>query len=205
MFRAEEEMSRQKLRPAVFLDRDGTLIQEKEYLADPQGVVLIPGAVEALRLLREAGFALVVVTNQSGIARGLYRLDQYRSVAARLDEILQDVGLALDATEFCPHHPDFGPPCECRKPGTGMHRAAARALGLDLSRSYFVGDRTKDVLPARELGGWGILVRTGYGAEEEEGLDSDFVVTDDVLGAALWILTREADLDPQAAPGGTRG
>jgi len=199
----EESMSRPTLRPAVFLDRDGTLIHEKEYLADPDRVVLIPGALEALRILRKAGFALGVVTNQSGIARGLYRLDQYQAVAARMEELLREAGLAVDATEFCPHHPDFGPRCECRKPGTGMYRAAAQALGLDLSRSYFVGDRTKDVLPARALRGTGILVRTGYGSAEEEGLDPEFAVTDDVLGAALWILTREAELERQGAPGVT--
>jgi len=179
-------------RPAVFLDRDGTIIQEKNYLDNPDGVVLIPGAVEALKLLRGAGFALVVVTNQSGIARGLYSLDQYWSVAARVEDLLGESGVVLDATEFCPHHPEIDGPCDCRKPGTGMYRTAARALELDLSRSYFVGDRIKDVLPARALGGVGILVRTGYGALEADRLDGDVVVKNDLLDAARWILARKA-------------
>ena len=99
------------LRPAVFLDRDGTLIEEVKYLADPEGVALIPGTVEALTLLRHAGFVLVVVTNQSGIARGLFGEEDYESVAGRLDELLADHGLSFDATHFCPHHPDISGDC----------------------------------------------------------------------------------------------
>jgi len=175
------------LRPATFLDRDGTIMQEKGYLADPKAVALLPGAVDALRLLRDAGFALVVVTNQSGIARGLYGLQEYHAVTRRLEELLGHHGIRLDGTYLCPHHPDLTGPCECRKPSTGLFRAAARDLGLDLPRSYFVGDRARDVLPARELGGTGILVRTGYGAEEEAGLPGDFVVTHDLLAAVRWI------------------
>lgn len=174
-------------RPAVFLDRDGTLMEEKDYLADPEGVALLPGAAEALGLLREAGFALVVVTNQSGIARGLYGMEEYRAVARRLEELLEAHGIRLDATYVCPHHPDATGPCECRKPAPGLFRAAAKDLGLDLSRSFFVGDRSRDVLPARELGGTGILVRTGYGAKEESGLEGAFRVEDDLLAAARWI------------------
>jgi len=178
------------LRPAVFLDRDGTIIEEMKYLADPDGIVLIPGAVEALILLRDAGFALVVVTNQSGIARGLYGVEDYEAVARRLDELLAANGLSLDASHFCPHHPDVSGDCFCRKPATGMHRAAAEELGLDPTGSFFVGDRVRDLLPALELGGEGILVRTGYGSEEESALPGVFHVTDDLLEAAHWILAR---------------
>ena len=177
------------LRPAVFIDRDGTLIEEKEYLSDPDGIVLIPGTFEALRTLRDAGFALVVVTNQAGIARGYYTVDDYRAVAARLDEILSEGGVPVDRTMFCPHHPDFGGPCDCRKPGTGMYREAAAALGLDLAASYYVGDKMSDVVPAEALGGRGILVRTGYGVElEGEAPDSVWVV-DDLRAAVGPILT----------------
>jgi len=178
------------LRPAVFLDRDGTIIEEVKYLADPEGVALLPGAVEALTLLRDAGFALVVVTNQSGIARGLYGVEAYEAVAQRLDELLAAHGLTLDATYFCPHHPDISGDCFCRKPATGMHRAAAEELGLDSSRSFFVGDRVRDLLPALELGGEGVLVRTGYGSEEENVLPEVFQVTNDLLEATRWILDR---------------
>lgn len=171
-------------RPAVFLDRDGTIIQEREYLADPDGVVLIPGAVEALRILREARFRLVVVTNQSGIARGLYSLKDYRAVERRLDEELARAGVSVDATYFCPHHPRFTGPCDCRKPSPGMYLRAARELGVRLQGSYFVGDREKDVAPAEELGGQGILVRTGYGREEEARVGQEVWVVDSLLEAA---------------------
>ena len=178
------------LRPAVFLDRDGTIIEEVEYLSDPEGVALLPGAVEALTLLRDAGFALVVVTNQSGIARGLYGVDAYEAVAQRLDELLAAFGVTLDSTHFCPHHPDFSGDCFCRKPATGMYRAAAEELGIDSARSFFVGDRIRDLLPALELGGEGVLVRTGYGSEEEGALPEVFQVVDDLLEATRWILAR---------------
>lgn len=171
------------LRRAVFLDRDGTLIVEREYLADPEGVAFVPGAEEAIRRLREAGLVVVVVTNQSGIARGLYTEEAYHAVAQRLDELLARASAPVDATYYCPHHPDLTGPCDCRKPSTGMYRAAARDLGLDLACSFYVGDRLKDVLPALELGGKGILVRTGYGREEEKALPAGAEVVDDLTAA----------------------
>ena len=177
------------LRPAVFLDRDGTIIQERDYLADPEGVRILPGVVEAMRALAEVGFALVVVTNQSGIARGLYSLDDYRAVAQRLDEALAAQAVRVDSTHFCPHHPDFTGPCQCRKPDTGMYLQAQEKLGLDLPGSYFIGDRAKDVLPAGELGGTGILVRTGYGLAEEAAVGDHVRVVDSLLDAAEIILS----------------
>ena len=179
-------------RPAVFLDRDGTLIRERDYLADPEGVELVDGVPGALRSLRRAGYALVVVTNQSGIARGYYTEEDYRAVAARLDEMLDEAGAAVDATFHCPHHPEETGPCDCRKPGTGMHRQAIRRFGLDPGRSWFVGDKLSDVVPARTLGGEGILVRTGYGREAEATLPDEFLVADDLPGAARIILARGA-------------
>lgn len=175
-------------RPAVFLDRDGTVIVEADYLADPAGVALVDGADEAIRRLRRAGYAVVVVTNQSGIARGLYDEADYRAVAARLDEVLRARRALPDGTYYCPHHPDFTGPCECRKPGTGMYRRAARDLGLDLEASYYVGDKPTDVEPARALGGTGILVRTGYGKESEDRVPGEVRVVDDVVEAADRIL-----------------
>lgn len=153
-------------RPAVFLDRDGTIIDEVEYLSDPDGVRLLPGAADALRRLRSAGYALVVVTNQSGIARGLYTEAEFRAVQKRLEQMLADHDVVLDAVYHCPHHPDFTGPCECRKPGPGMYRAAAAMLDLDTAASIYVGDRVSDVLPALSAGGTGFLVRTGYGAAQ---------------------------------------
>jgi D-glycero-D-manno-heptose 1,7-bisphosphate phosphatase len=178
------------LRPAVFVDRDGTLIVERDYLADAAGVSLVPGAVEALSSLRAAGFALVVVTNQSGIARGLYRLADYRAVAARLDAVLDLAGVPVDGTWYCPHHPDYTGPCVCRKPGVGMYVQAAGELGLDLQASWYVGDKITDVLPALELGGRGILVRSGYGRDLEASVPGPVTVVDDLPAAAALIVAR---------------
>jgi D-glycero-D-manno-heptose 1,7-bisphosphate phosphatase len=150
-------------RRAVFLDRDGTVIHERHYLADPAQVELLPGVTAALRAFRDAGYALVVVTNQSGIARGFYTERDFAAVQQRLEELLEREGLQLDAVFFCPHHPDFTGPCDCRKPGLRMYREAAARLGLDLSASLFVGDRLHDVEPALLLGGRGYLVGTGHG------------------------------------------
>lgn len=196
--------------PAAFLDRDGTLIREADYLADPDGVALIPGVPEALRRLRELGYRLVVVTNQSGIARGLYSHDDYHRVAARLDRILAEHDVPVDLTLHCPHHPRFSGPCTCRKPGLGMYREAGRRLGLALDRSVYVGDKGSDVLPALALGGQGWLVRTGHGAEAEAaGRVPDGVrVADDLAAVAAAVAKgREApggcagDLDDRPRPG----
>lgn len=146
------------LRRAAFLDRDGTLNEDAHYLRDPDTVRLLPGVVDALRRLAAAGFALVVVTNQSGIARGLITPAQYDAVRARLDALLAEAGITLTATYHCPHHPEVGGECACRKPGTALHREAAATHGLDLTRSVYVGDRWRDVAPAIALGGSGILV-----------------------------------------------
>ena len=174
-------------RRAVFLDRDGTLIVERHYLADPAGVRLVPGCVDALRRLRDTGYLLVVVTNQSGIDRGLYTLADYHAVAARLSAVLEREGVLPDATYFCPHHPEGSGPCDCRKPATGMHRRAAADLGIDLAASWYVGDKRSDVLPARVLGGKGVLVRSGYGREAERDVPAGVSVVDDVAAAARLI------------------
>jgi D-glycero-D-manno-heptose 1,7-bisphosphate phosphatase len=190
-------------RGAVFVDRDGTLMVERYYLADPDGVRLVPGSVKALSALREAGFALVVVTNQSGLARGLYSLDDYRAVARRLDQLLSDAGAPVDATYYCPHHPDVTGPCDCRKPDTGMYVRAATELGLDLADSWYVGDKVTDVLPAGSLGGRGIMVRTGYGREQEGDAPPGVAVVDDLAAAASLILAdqRSRAVDPPEGPG----
>lgn len=188
------------LRPAVFLDRDGTLIVERDYLADPDGVVLVDGAAGAVAALKRAGFAVVVVTNQSGIARGLYTEADYAAVAGRLDALLEREGAPVDGTYHCPHHPDYTGPCRCRKPGTGMYEEAIRRHGLDPLRSFYVGDRIKDVAPAAVLGGQGILVRTGYGRREEGGAGPEVWVVDDVSAAVDRILAGRSGVDPPWGP-----
>ena len=180
-------------RPAVFLDRDGTVIADADYMADPDRVELIPGAAGAIRRLRAAGLAVVVVTNQSGIARGLYGEADYRAVAARVDAILRSAEAPLDATYYCPHHPEHGGSCDCRKPATGLYLRASREHELDPTASYYVGDKLSDLLPARALGGVGILVRTGYGAASEATLPRGFLVAND-LAAAVELILREKGL-----------
>lgn len=181
------------LRPAVLLDRDGTILVEKNYLADPADAELIPGAAEALRRLADAGFALVVVSNQSGIARGLYGEAEYRAVDARMRELLRQHGVEIEASYHCPHHPDFTGPCDCRKPAPGMFERAIRELGLAREGSWLVGDRLRDVEAATALGARGILVRTGHGAAEDVAGSQGVIVAADLPGAAEAILDASAD------------
>ena len=177
-------------RSAVFLDRDGTILVEKEYLADPAQAELVPGAADGLRRLGDAGYALVVVSNQSGIARGMYGAAEYRAVDARMKELLAEHGVAIAASYHCPHHPDFGGPCDCRKPKPGMFEQAIRELGLDPGRSWLVGDRLRDLEAGPGLGAAGrVLVLSGYGEEEAERAPEDVVVVYDLAAAAEAILS----------------
>ena len=158
-------------RAAVFLDRDGTLIDELGFLASAGGLRLLAGAAEGVRLLNQAGLAVVVVTNQSGIARGLFGEADLAAVHARLRDELARSGARLDAILHCPHHPDFGAPeqraCACRKPEPGLLLEAARRLELDLPSSWTVGDSARDLEAGRRAGLAGlILVATGKGAAE---------------------------------------
>jgi D-glycero-D-manno-heptose 1,7-bisphosphate phosphatase len=182
---------------AAFLDRDGTLIEEAHYLADPDRVVIVPGVPAALRRLRDAGFALVIVTNQSGIARGLYTDADFHAVQHRLEALLAEQGINIDLTLYCPHHPELTGPCECRKPGPGMYREAAARLDLDLARSLYIGDRVKDVLPALDAGGRGFLVRTGYGREEEADVPAGIAVLDDLAAVADAVGEVDSDRPPE--------
>jgi D-glycero-D-manno-heptose 1,7-bisphosphate phosphatase len=146
------------LRPAIFLDRDGTVIEDRGYLADPDGVTLLEGAAEAIADLNRAGWPVVIVTNQSGIGRGYYGEAQYRAIQRRLDALLEEAGATVLATYHCPHAPDLVPPCDCRKPRPGLFRTAAREHGLDLARSVYIGDRIRDIEPGVTMGGRGFLV-----------------------------------------------
>jgi D-glycero-D-manno-heptose 1,7-bisphosphate phosphatase len=146
------------LRPAAFLDRDGTIIHDADYLDRPEGVKLLPGAARAIAQLNEAAIPVVVVTNQSGIARGYFDMEAYEAVRARLDALLAAEGAHVDETRMCPHLPEVTGPCECRKPGTLLYRQAAERLGLDVARSWYVGDKWRDLEPGFVLGGRGILV-----------------------------------------------
>lgn len=146
------------LRAAAFLDRDGTLIVDTHFISRPEAVSLLPGVGAAVRRLNDALVPVVVVTNQSGIGRGLYSMADYERVRARVEALLAAAGARVDATYICPHSPLGDAGCACRKPGTLLHRTAAYDLALDLARSWYVGDRLRDVLPAASFGATGVLV-----------------------------------------------
>lgn len=145
-------------RRAIFIDRDGTLIRDTGYPSDPDAVELLPGAASALRSAHNVQVAVVVVTNQSGIARGLITLEQYESVRKRMHQLLAEFGAFVDAEYYCPHHPDFTGPCDCRKPGLALFDQAIAEHGIDADASSFIGDRWRDVAPAAHYGARGILV-----------------------------------------------
>lgn len=187
-------------RPAVFLDRDGTLIRDAEYLSDPSQIHLFSRTPRALKLLREAGFLLFVVSNQSGVARGYFKEPMVGKVHRRLQQMLRRKGARIDAYFYCPHHPKgtvkaYAKVCSCRKPGTGMVRQALKNYAIDLKRSYVVGDKMDDLLLSKKahMAG-GLLVKTGYGKENLKRFRKEpvkkTVVATDVLAAAQWILRK---------------
>lgn len=178
------------MREAVFLDRDGTIIADVAYLRDPEEVRLLPGAAEAIKRLNDRGLLAIVVTNQSGIARGLLSRNDYHLTERRVDQLLASEGARLDAHYFCPHLPELTGPCDCRKPGVLLYSQAAEQFGIDLGASWWVGDRLRDVLPAEEFGGRGILVQTGVStADARDENASRFAQASDLAGAVDRILS----------------
>jgi histidinol-phosphate phosphatase family protein len=166
-------------RPAsVFLDRDGTLIRDTGYVADPDDVELLPGAAEGLRLINAAGVPAVIVTNQSGIGRGYFSVATFEIVQSRVESLLLAEGARIDASYFCPHVPDEG--CECRKPGLGLFRLAAMELGIQTAGALYVGDKERDVRPAQALRGVGMLV-AGEGGEYDGPVPADVLRVPDLL------------------------
>jgi histidinol-phosphate phosphatase family protein len=184
-------------RPAVFLDRDGTLIADVPYVGDPAQVRLLPGSADAIQRLRQAGFACVVVSNQSAVGRGMITLDQMHAVHRELVRQLTGAGAALDGNYWCPYAPQSPDKTVIehvdRKPGPGMLLRAARDLNLDLGHSWIIGDQVSDMLAGRNAGcRGGILVRTGQDvAPALAYLEADTLVANDLLTAATMILDRE--------------
>lgn len=175
------------MKRCIFFDRDGTLIEERNYLSDPGQVVLIPGAAEAVRLARGAGYLAVVLTNQSGVGRGYFTLEDVERVNARMGELLGREGARIDGIYVCPHAPEDG--CDCRKPRTGLVERAVRELGIDVGASWVVGDKATDLELARNAGMRGVLVRTGYGSEAAaQPSGGDGLTAADVLEAVRRIV-----------------
>jgi D-glycero-D-manno-heptose 1,7-bisphosphate phosphatase len=183
------------------MDRDGTLCDEVGYVNHVGRIRVPPRSIRAVRLANDAGFQTVVVTNQAGVARGYFEESLILDVHDRIREVLAEGGARLDGMYYCPHHPDAGDPpyrcsCDCRKPRPGMLERARREMGIDLERSFMIGDSPKDVEVGRRVGATTVLVRTGYGQGEIDHRSHTWTarpdhVADDLLDAVEWILERE--------------
>lgn len=184
------------MRPAVFLDRDGTLLEEAGYLDQLERITFFPFSIDAVRLLNRAGYAVVVMSNQSGVGRGMYEEQFVRDTHDVMTARLAEGGAMVDGFYYCPHHPEasvakYRKDCDCRKPATGMLLRAAAELDLDLARSFTVGDKWTDIQAGHAAGARGILVRTGYGRSSEASPLPDVhaaLITDNVMAAVSWIL-----------------
>ena len=195
--------------PALFLDRDGSLIEEVGYLSHLKQMRLLPGAAEAVRTANEAGMPVVVVSNQSGVARGLIDEDFVERSGAHLRELLESAGARLDAIYTCPHHPAGNAPynivCPCRKPAPGMIERACRDLALSPDGAFMIGDKVSDVETGKGLGIVPLLVRTGFGRGSERELPADFArrggrVFDDLAEAVDWAVGTQPVGGPQVLP-----
>ena len=182
-------------RPAAFLDRDGTLNEEAGYIDRLDRLILFPFAVDGIRLLQQMGYLVVVITNQAGVAQGLYGEDFVEETRRYLSDRARLGGTHIDGHYYCPHSPDavvekYRVDCECRKPKAGMALRAARDLNIDLRRSVVIGDRWRDLAVAGAVGGRGILVKTGYGATEAmmppPGISAD-AVCETLIDAVVWL------------------
>ena len=186
-------------RPAIFIDRDGTINEDIGYVSSPDELVLYPYAAEAVRLVNASGLQAIVITNQSGIARGYYDEAMLAAIHERMIEALARDDAHIDAIYYCPHHPRIGDQryrqvCACRKPQPGMLRQAAREHGIDLTRSYVIGDKASDINLATAVGARGVLVLTGYGRETLASRDrrpcEPAIIADNLLDAVRQILDR---------------
>lgn len=189
----EQDMNR-----AVFFDRDGTVTEEVGYLDELSKLRLIPGAGRAISTLNRAGFRVVLVTNQSGVARGYFPETLVHDAHRRLEGMLAQDGARLDGIYYCPHHPTAGSSsytkaCDCRKPGTGLLERAAKDLAVDLRTSFVVGDKWSDIELAQRAGARSVLVRTGFGQDDPgnvrpKGVADPDHIAPDIAGAVEWIL-----------------
>jgi D-glycero-D-manno-heptose 1,7-bisphosphate phosphatase len=179
-------------RRAAFVDRDGTIIEDVDYISRPDDVRLRPGAAEAIATLNARDVPVVVITNQSGIAQGRFSVEDYERVRDRIDEVLAEHGARIDATYYCPHYPADSGECGCRKPGTLLFDEAIADLDIDAASSLFAGDRLRDVIPAKTYGGIAFLLRASstpaadLATAEEIGLE----VVDSLLEAVQRFLVR---------------
>jgi D-glycero-D-manno-heptose 1,7-bisphosphate phosphatase len=195
-------------RPAAFLDRDGTINEDAGYIDRVERFVLYPFAIDAVGLLRRAGYLVVVLTNQGGVAQGIHSEETVADLAAYLAERARLGGTVIDGHYYCPHTPDaaverYRVDCDCRKPKPGLALRAARELDIDLTRSVVIGDRWRDLAVAKAVGARGIMVRTGYGETESlappPGMHAD-AVCNNLVDAALWLMDHPPVPSPEATP-----
>ncbi len=189
----------------IFLDRDGTINEEVHYLHRPEDLKILPGVPQAIRLWRQAGYKIIVITNQAGVARGYYTCQDVENLHRHMNRMLEKEGARIDAFYYCPHHPEYGigiykKVCRCRKPGVGMFEMAERDFAVDKARSYMIGDKALDIQAGKNYGVYSILVGTGYGAglraeavEKGEQPFYDFYA-ETLVDAAEFILKREREL-----------
>jgi D-glycero-D-manno-heptose 1,7-bisphosphate phosphatase len=181
---------------ACFLDRDGVLIKEINYLSSPDQVNVYPETIQALRLLKENNYVIIVVTNQAGVARGFFAENSVPKVHNEIDRQLKQFNLQIDHYYYCPHHPDgsvekYAINCDCRKPMPGMILQAAKEYNLDLNASFLIGDKISDLLSAENAGCLGILVETGYGQKnKKEAIAKGFSVFSNIEQAVLSLLNK---------------
>lgn len=178
----------EKLVPAVFLDRDGTINVEKNYLYKIADWEWVRGAEDAIKQLKNAGYLVVVVSNQAGIARGMYSPEDVNLLHEFVNSELAKIGTKIDAFYFCPHHPEITGVCDCRKPSPNMILQAAEDLGIDLTKSWMVGDKKIDIEAGIAAGVSPVMVRTGYGSKEGNLIPPNVMIAYDIAAAAQFIL-----------------
>ena len=181
---------------AVFLDRDGTIIEDPGYVTSPQQVKFIPGSVAAVKMLNDSGYKVLIISNQAGVARGLLGEDMLQTIDKTIQRAILNGGGRIDGSYYCPHHPEHGvypykQICECRKPHTGLIKKAVKDHNVDLAAAFMVGVKATDVETGRRAGLKSVLILTGHGAKERQELrmNPDYVA-DNLLGAAKWILNQ---------------
>ena len=178
-----------KIPDAVFLDRDGTIMEDAHYIKSPDQVRLIPGAAAAVKRINDAKVPAIVVTNQSGIARGIFKFEDYEAVRKHFEALLAAEGAHIDASYFCPHHPSVTGRCACRKPATKMFEDAIREFRLDATNVAYIGDRWRDVSASKKLGGRGIMISSPMTTDDDRRkVQADRIETAPSLTAAVEML-----------------
>ena len=188
-----------KKNKACFLDRDGVLIEEKNYLSSPADVTIFPETIQALRILRKNDFKIIVITNQGGVAKGYYKEESILDVHKEIDRQLAKVKLKIDKYYYCPHHPEgtvkrYSIACKCRKPSPGLILDAVKEFGIELNKSFLIGDKVSDIEAAQNAGCLAILVKTGHGRDHiSKTITKNIIVAENILEAVKLLTNSTLD------------